>query len=195
MLIVAERIGRAIRKPTVEAMISYTTAELGKGWVYALNTALDEIGATIGPLIIAAVLLMNGSFQQGYALLLVPAILAIASLTIARFNFPVPSKLERGQTASASGLGPTYWIYMVAGACFAAGLMSFELISYHLSKTGVATAQWIPLLLAISTGFGVIATLALGRLFDKFGLPFVLIAVLLSSVFSPLVFSVGLISP
>jgi hypothetical protein len=88
MLIVAERIGRAIRKPTVEAMISYTTAELGKGWVYALNTALDEIGATIGPLIIAAVLLMNGSFQQGYALLLVPAILAIASLTIARFNFP-----------------------------------------------------------------------------------------------------------
>jgi predicted MFS family arabinose efflux permease len=191
MLIVAERIGRAIRKPTVEAMISYTTAELGKGWVYALNTALDEIGATIGPLIIAAVLLMNGSFQQGYALLLVPAILAIASLTIARFNFPVPSKLERGQTASASGLGPTYWIYMVAGACFAAGLMSFELISYHLSKTGVATAQWIPLLLAISTGFGVIATLALGKLFDKFGLPVVLIAVLLSSVFSPFVFFGG----
>ena len=46
-LVLAERVGRAIRKPTVEAMLSYTTGELGKGWVYALNTALDEIGATI----------------------------------------------------------------------------------------------------------------------------------------------------
>ena len=55
--VLAERIGRAIRKPTVEAMLSYTTRELGTDWVYGLNTALDEIGATIGPLVIAAVLL------------------------------------------------------------------------------------------------------------------------------------------
>src|SRR5438067_9341794 len=48
-LVLAERIGRAIRKPTVETMLSYTTGELGRGWVYAVNTALDEIGATIGP--------------------------------------------------------------------------------------------------------------------------------------------------
>src|ERR671935_1953721 len=61
-LVLAERSGRALRKPTVEAMLSYTTNELGKGWVYALNTALDEIGATVGPLIIALVLLLNGDF-------------------------------------------------------------------------------------------------------------------------------------
>jgi hypothetical protein len=57
-LVLAERIGRALRKPTVEAMLSYTTGELGRGWVYGLNTALDETGATIGPLIIAAVLFL-----------------------------------------------------------------------------------------------------------------------------------------
>src|SRR5438477_7449167 len=49
-LVLAERVGRGIRKPTVESMLSYTTGELGKGWVYALNTALDETGAAIGPL-------------------------------------------------------------------------------------------------------------------------------------------------
>src|SRR5438105_3517275 len=43
--VLAERIGRAIRKPTVESMLSYTTGKLGKGWVFAVNTALDEIGA------------------------------------------------------------------------------------------------------------------------------------------------------
>jgi len=188
ILVVAERIGRAIRKPTVDAMLSYTTGELGKGWVYALNTALDETGATIGPLIIAAVLCVNGDYRRGYALLSISAIFAIFSLMFARINFPVPSKLQQGRTASAAALGTAYWIYMVAGACFAAGLMSFELISYHLSKTGVVTGYWTPMFLAISTGFGVVANLALGKLFDRLGLPVVLAAVLASSVFSPLVF-------
>jgi hypothetical protein len=52
-LILAERMGRAIRKPTVEAMLSYSTGKHGKGWVYAVNTALDETGAMLGPLLIA----------------------------------------------------------------------------------------------------------------------------------------------
>jgi hypothetical protein len=49
-LVLAERIGRAPRKPTVESMLSYTTGELGRDWVYGLSTALDGTGATIGPL-------------------------------------------------------------------------------------------------------------------------------------------------
>jgi MFS family permease len=156
-----------------------------------LNTALDEIGATIGPLVIAVVLLRQGSYQLGYALLLVPAVLAFGSLVVARTTFPVPSDLERGQTASARGLTPTYWLYMTAGAFFAAGLMSFEFISYHFSKSGTVTEHWIPIFLGVSTGFGVIASLALGKLFDRFGLPVVLVGVLLSSAFSPFVFFGG----
>src|SRR5437016_5619001 len=83
-LVLAERAGRAIRKPTVEAMLSYTTGKLGTGWVYAVNTALDVIGATIGPLLIALVLMMKGSYRTAYALLLVSAMLTLASLIIAR---------------------------------------------------------------------------------------------------------------
>jgi MFS family permease len=80
---------------------------------------------------------------------------------------------------------------MIAGACFAAGLMSFELISYHFAKTGVVSGLWIPVFLALSTGFGVIVSLVLGKLFDRLGLPILLIAVLLSAAFSPLVFFGG----
>src|SRR3954465_9475028 len=98
-LVLTERIGRALRKPTVEAMLSYTTGQLGKGWVYALNTALDEIGATIGPLVIALVLFLDGSYKTGYALLLIPTMLALAALTAARFIFPQPSSFEAGRTA------------------------------------------------------------------------------------------------
>ena len=190
-LILAERTGRALRKPTVEAMLSYTTGELGKGWAYAVNTALDEIGATIGPLIMALVLFLKGDYRTGYAVLLISVVLTLASLVVARIRFPLPSRLEQGRTAAAKGFTPSYWIYMLGGACFAAGLTSFELISYHLSATRTVPAHWIPVFLAISTGFGVVASLVVGKLYDRLGLPVLLVAVLLSSGFSPLVFLGG----
>src|SRR5207244_676087 len=87
-LVIAERVGRAIRKPSVEAMLSYTTGSLGKGWVYALNNALDQAGATIGPLLIAGVLLLKGNFQTAYVVLLIPAMLTLATLAVAQRFFP-----------------------------------------------------------------------------------------------------------
>jgi MFS family permease len=187
-LVLLERTGRAIRKPTVEAMLSYTTGTLGRGWVYALNTALDEIGATIGPLVVAAVLFMHGSFRGGYAVLLIPAILTLASLAAARIGFPVPASLEQGRTARAGGLARGYWLYMLGGALFAMGLMSYELIAWHLSRVQIVSGPWIPVLLAFSTGSGVIANLVLGRLYDRVGLPVLMIAVAVSSLFAPVLF-------
>lgn len=192
-LILAERAGRAIRKPTVEAMLSYSTPQLGRGWVYAVNTALDETGATAGPLFIAIALHFKAPYRTGYALLLVSAALALASLIVARLMFPLPSRLERKTDRSrrAPGFTRAFWLYMLAAACFGAGLMSFEFISYHLSSRGTVTPQWIPLLLAIATAIGVAASLILGRLYDRVGDPVMLAAVAFAALFSPLVFLGG----
>lgn len=132
-LILSERVGRAIRKPTVESMLSYTKGTPGRGWVYALNTALDEIGATLGPLIGAFVFFQTQSYRKGYALLICSAVLALASLTVARIFFPLRARLEEERAVPISGFTSAYWMY--AGGCFAAGLTSFELISFHLSST------------------------------------------------------------
>jgi MFS family permease len=191
--IVLERVGRAIRKPTVEAMLSYTTGTLGKGWVYGLNTALDEIGATLGPLIVALILLFGGDYKAAYGLLLISALLTLSALTVARVNFPLPSRLEEGNTAPAEGFTRAYWLYMAAGACFAAGLMSFELIAYHLSSTKLVSAPWIPVMLGFSTGCAVIASLVLGKLYDRVGIAVVFAAAFLSALFAPFVFQGSLI--
>jgi MFS family permease len=189
LLMFAERSGRAMRKPTVEAMLSYSTGTLGSGWVYGLNTALDETGATIGPLLMALVLFMRGSYRTGYALLIVSSVLALAALTAARLAFPVPSALEHTRPAARTrGFDRAYWLYVLAAACFGAGLMSFEFISFHLASRGVVSAHWIPVFLAISTGLGVVASLVLGRMYDRFGLPVILGSVAVASLFSPLVF-------
>lgn len=192
LLILAERTGRAIRKPTVEAMLSYSTGTLGTGWVYALNTALDETGATIGPLIIAFAMYKHASYRAGYSLLLVSASLAFVALVVARLVFPVPSRLDQGErTAKAERFTPAFWIYMAAAACFGAGLMSFEFISFHLATHHTASLQWIPVLLGISTGFGVLANLVLGRLYDRNAIGTIIGAVFVSALFSPFVFLGG----
>src|SRR6266567_3541974 len=188
VLMVMERVGRALRKPPVEAMLSYTTGTLGKGWVYAVNNALDQAGATIGPLLMALVLLLEGNYRTGYAVLLVSALLALATLTLARLFFPNPSHLEAGPTATTKAFTKSYWFYMLGGACIAAGLVSFELIAYHFSRTGAVTAEWIPLLFALAMATDGAAGLIFGKLFDRIGMPAVFAAFLLSSLFAPFIF-------
>lgn len=193
LLMLAERIGRATRKPTIESMLSYTTARFGKGWVFAVNTAMDETGATLGPLLMGAVLALKGSYHMAYAMLLISSLLALASLTVARIGYPVPADLGEGVTAPEKEFTPAFWLYMTGGALFAAGLMSYELISFHLVSVGMISKSWMPVALAFATGCGVFANLILGRLFDRMGMGVVLGAVILSALFTPLVFSGSLV--
>src|SRR5439155_26817581 len=95
---------------------------------------------------------------------------------------------ERRRRADWAGpTGSTWW----AAVCFAAGLISYELVGYHLATAKIVTEQWIPVLLAFSTGCGVIASLVLGKLYDRSPLPTLLVAVFLSSLFSPFAFFGG----
>lgn len=130
-------------------MLSYTTHRYGRGWIYAVNTALDETGATIGPLLVALVLLRGGDYRTAYTLLLISSALALMALAVARINFPLPSRLEEGETAPARGLTRGFWLYMAGGTCFAAGLLSYELIAYHMASTKVVSEHAIPVLLGL----------------------------------------------
>src|SRR5881394_1160955 len=63
VLIMAERTGRGIRKPATDAMLSYAGESIGHGWVFGLNEGLDQAGATLGPLIVALVMYVNGGYR------------------------------------------------------------------------------------------------------------------------------------
>jgi len=191
-LICLERIGRAVRKPTTEAMLSYTTAKFGRGWVYGFNTALDETGATLGPLLMALLLMNNKGYKFGYSLLLIPSCLALFFLIVARIRFPVPKHFEEAKDhPTQREFSRAYWIYMIAGACFAAGLMSYELVSFHLLKTNLISEAWIPGALALATASGIAASLILGRAYDRRGLPVIIAAIIFASLFTPMIFLGG----
>jgi MFS family permease len=188
-LMVAERTGRAIRKPSTEAMLSFAGKQMGHGWVFGMNEALDQAGATLGPLLVSLVLFLHdGDYRRGFALLLIPALLTIAVLLTARYFFPHPRELEAGHPVHVENFSRAYWLYLVAGGCIAAGFADFSLIAFHFQKTGSVSPVLIPVLYAVAMAMGALGALIFGRLYDRFGLPVVLVAFSLSSFFAPLAF-------
>jgi predicted MFS family arabinose efflux permease len=153
---------------------------------------MDTTGAMLGPLIVAAVLYFKGTYQTGFAFLLIPALLTIGVLIFARFLYPHPRDLEATKPeVETKGLPRVYWIYLAAMALIAAGYADFPIIAYHFQKTSVVPGNWVPIFYSVAMGSAAIAALIFGRLFDRKGIPVVIIAVLLSSVFAPLVFLGG----
>src|SRR5206468_10438618 len=151
-LVVAERTGRAIRKPVVEAMLSHAGRSIGAGWVFGLNEALDQAGATIGPLLIALILFLKGGYRTGFDVLLIPAFLCLGILVVARFLHPRPQDLEElsTQPLATRYLTRPYWIYLAGGALIAAGFADFALIGFHFQKAHMVPTNLIPIFYAVA---------------------------------------------
>jgi predicted MFS family arabinose efflux permease len=189
-LVVSERVGRGIRKPTVEAMLSYAGKSIGAGWVFGLNEALDQAGATVGPLLMALVLYLNGGYRTGFGVLLIPALLCLSTLILARVLHPRPHELEEGDghTLATTNLTRVYWIYLAAGSLLAAGFADFALIGFHFQKANVMPGNLIPVFYAVSMAASALASIPLGRLFDRLGPNVSLFAFLISAAAAPFIF-------
>ena len=137
-------------------------------------------------------LLVRGEagYPLSFAVLAVPAVLALGTLMAARYLYPNPRDLEvKRITLERKGLSRVYWLYLAAVACVAAGYADFPLIAYHLQRTDVAPAAAIPVFYAVAMGVDAIAALIFGRLFDRHGIPVLAGGVLVSLFFAPLAFS------
>jgi len=199
-LMFVERIGKGIRNPSRDAMLSHATTEMGRGWGFGLHEAMDQTGAFLGPLIGAGVLFWRangqgdlGGYRTTYAVLLIPALCAIIVLAIARSLYPRPAELEsKAPQISAEGMTPGYWFYVVAAGLVGAGFADFQLVAYHLKQAALVPDQGIPLLYALAMATIGIAALLAGRLFDRAGFAVLITAFMLGVPFAPLVFLGGL---
>jgi MFS family permease len=189
ILIIMERMGKGIRTPARDAMLSHATAQMGRGWGFGVHEALDQIGAILGPLTVAAILYFEGSYQVSFAVLLVPAILALSVLARARFLYPRPRTFEEDRAKLQSkGFPKVFWLYLVAVALIAAGFVDFSLVSFHFKEAAVVSDDWIPIFYATAMGVDALAALLFGRLFDRVGMPILIAATVISLFCVPLVF-------
>lgn len=190
ILIIAERMGKALRTPARDAMLSHATKEVGRGWGFGLHEAMDQIGAMLGPLIVAAVLYFRGGYETGFVTLLLPALLALAVLAAARWLYPHPQDLEPATAKlETTGLSNYFWAYLLGVALLATGFADFPLIAFHFEQVASVPQNWIPIFYAIAMGVDALAALVFGRLFDRYGLAVLLVVALISVFFAPLVFA------
>ncbi|MCL2453138.1 MAG: MFS transporter [Alphaproteobacteria bacterium] len=193
ILIILERVGRAIRNPPRDVMLSHAGKELGGyGWVFGLHEAFDQAGAMFGPLVVAAVLAHHGSYRSAFAILLIPALINLTFVLLARMLYPRPQDLEK-ETPDVQGteLPRIYWIYLAGAACVAAGFADYPIIAYHLGRTGVVNGEWIATFYAVAMAVSGSGSLLFGRLFDRFGFSVLIGLTLLTASFAPLVFMGG----
>lgn len=195
-LLMVERIGRAIRKPSKSAMVSFASKEVGEGKTFAFLEFVDQIGAFLGPVLLFVVLWLNRSqpVMTGYRLaflqLSIPALLTLIVLWIAFKKYPNPSQFEKEPAH------PTPWVmnhrfmfYLVAIAFFAFGFIDFPLITLHLSRLELFDASMLPLVYAFAMIVDAFAALIFGWFYDKIGIRILIISTLLSLPFVIFIFS------
>ena len=187
-LMITERTGKAIRTPARDAMLSHATHQVGRGWGFGLHEAMDQVGATLGPLVVAAVLYFRGDYRNGFAILVVPALLTLGVLLAARWLYPRPRDFEIDTLIETKGFPRSFRLYLAAVALVAAGYADFPLIAYHFEKTATVPDSWIPIYYAVAMGIDALAALLFGRLFDRIGISILIVVSLLSSIFAPMVF-------
>ena len=188
-LIVLERVCKALRNPPRDAMLAQAATQVGGyGWTFGIHEALDQFGAMLGPLLVAAILARQGDYRSAFALLVVPAALNISLVLLTRWLYPRPQDLE-GEPSNAqqhNGLPRAYWLYLFAAMLVAAGFADYPLLAYHFSRTHSVPAQWIAIFYAVAMGVSGCGSLLFGRLFDRYGFRVLVGLTLASSVFAPL---------
>lgn len=74
-LVIAERVGKAVRSPAKDTLLSFATAAVGRGRGFAVHEALDSIGGIIGPLVVASMLAVTGGhYAPALGVLAIPGV-------------------------------------------------------------------------------------------------------------------------
>ena len=192
LFVVAERTGKAIRSPATNTMQARAGDQIGQGWAFGLQEALDQTGAIAGPLITAFVLAHHGSYRAAYAWLAVPALLTmvtVAALAI-RYRFagriaPVDAKTPM------PALSRAFWFYTATAALLGFGFADFSLMAFHFGRAGIVSTALVPVFYAAAMGTSAASALLFGLLFDRKGIVVLVPAILAGAATTPLAFFGG----
>jgi MFS family permease len=193
VLIIAERIGKGIRNPPRDAMLSHAAKDIGYGRAFGLHEALDQFGAMFGPLLVALILAVTrNDYKIAFASLAVPAVIMLSLLAVARLLYPRPQDLVTQPAAvSTQGLPRVFWIYVAGAALAGAGFADFPLIAYHFQHAGTVSPVLTPIFYAVAMAVSGTGSLMLGRIFDRAGIGVLIPLTIVAAIYAPLVFLGG----
>lgn len=197
-LVLLERVGKAVRSPAKDALLSFATAATGRGKGFALHEALDQVGAVIGPLVVAGMLALTGDdYGPSLAVLAIPGILTLGVLISLARRAPHPEAYEEHPEAAATGtaggdpghrLPGRFWAYAGFTGLTAIGFATFGVLSFHMVDQHIIPAPVVPVIYAAVMLVDAGVALASGWAYDRWGPRTLLVLPLIAAVVPLLAF-------
>ncbi|MGC9200635.1 MAG: MFS transporter [Candidatus Aenigmatarchaeota archaeon] len=201
ILIVLERMGKAIRSPARDTLISYATKKIGSGTGFAIHEFLDQIGAVLGPFLIFLVLSKATTptiedYKNAYLFTFLPFTALMIFLILAYLNFKDLGKIKKRERKKKEKFEKIFWVYIVFTFFSTLGILSFPLIGYHLKFKKLFEESSIPLLYSLAMLTDALFAIFIGKVYDKlekkskrYGLLSLLSMPILTIAFTFLIFS------
>jgi MFS family permease len=189
LLLITERVGKAIRAPARDTIISLAASPIGRGRGVGMHKALDQVGAIIGPLILSVAILTEGGYNLGFAILGIPIILLFIFLAVGKQTAPEPGIFERSDEEDTVLETRRFVPYATFLFLAMAGFATFPLISYHMKAQGLITDPGIPLIYAGAMVVSTLVALGGGWAYDHLGTRALLFIPLINLAIPFLVFS------
>ena len=210
-LILLERSGKAVRSPSKSALLAHVATAVGRGRGFGVHKALDQVGALAGPLLVAAVIAAAGAISPALAVLAIPGAAAMVLLAVLRSRVPDPSVYDEttqppGAAATSTGVrgrGLRGWLadavgahlprafvgYALSAGLTTGGLVTFGIIGFHLTVSGLVPVAGVPLVYAAAMGVEALAALAVGLVYDRRGATILYAVPVLVALVPPLALS------
>jgi MFS family permease len=186
VLLLAERTGKAVRSPSKSALLAQAAAHVGMGRGLGVHKALDQVGAFAGPLLVAALIAVTGAIWPAMLALAVPGAVAVALLVWLRGRIPDPAPDPVGaqapgtpaakpdlrevlRAAVGSDLPRDFFRFAYSSAATTAGLVTFGVISFHLTTEQLLPVAAIPVVYAAGMAAEAVAALVTGFSYDRHG--------------------------
>jgi MFS family permease len=168
-MVLLERTGKAVRSPAKSVLLAVAARNVGRGRGFGVHKALDQTGAFLGPLLVAAVIALSGHQWPGLLVLAAPGAVALGVLAWMHGHVGDPPRAPRARDVPLESLPRTFYLYAVACALTTVGLMTFGVIAYHLVNEHLVTAAVVPVVYAAAMAAEAVASLATGFAFDRVG--------------------------
>ena len=207
ILLIIQRMGKAIKKPAKDTIMSFAASQEGVGKSFGIQEMLDQIGAFLGPVLLYLVMLFKTTgttfeiYSTCFAVLAIPGAITIIMLLVTRKKFPNPENFEpEAKEFIPFEMKKSFKYYIVGISLFAFGFIDYSLVIMHISRnftsiagglaetSSIINSGTIPLLYAGAMPVDAIAALIFGYMYDKKGVKVLVLSTIISAPFSAFVF-------